>query len=386
MRRAALLGLLVVGACSVLPRPGLLPGSTGDVGRLTTRQVRLLLNDYVRRFTVEVEASADEIFAATSDLAIQRNALLWKIHAVPAGYRAGSLEDPLAAFFDLWILAEQMRAFLEEGAGRNAFGEHQPDAVRTATLLVEWMHDLAGRVTTGPEGFERARELAESLAREAPVEHLTFARSSVVPAYVDSIEGEERAVFEIVGSVTESLAALQELVVTYGSQLPSIARWQAELLLLDVTRYGPVASVPEDFGRVATFLEALTPVTVDAPELLERERKAIFEEIRGEREAFLMAMEEIRVDTDLQLGDQRAAFFGALAFERQAAQEALAAERVAVFEGLDRVIDRATGLVSAEARDLVDLLFERALWIVAAGTAGGLFVVGFGTAMARRRA
>ena len=65
--------------------------------------------------------AADQIQSQTKDPQVQRNALLWKINAISACYRAALVEDPLLGYVDVVILCRQMEIFFTTGPGRNSF-------------------------------------------------------------------------------------------------------------------------------------------------------------------------------------------------------------------------------------------------------------------------
>jgi hypothetical protein len=61
-------------------------------------EYKLKLREFGYRFAGIVELSADEIISKTSDNEIKKQALLWKIFAIPAVIRSLSMNDPLAAY------------------------------------------------------------------------------------------------------------------------------------------------------------------------------------------------------------------------------------------------------------------------------------------------
>ena len=81
-------------------------------------QIRLRLRAMVGPACGEIEQTADQISAGTTNAAVQRAALLWKIEGVPALRAALFQPDPYTAQFDSWVLCFQMADYFETGPGQ----------------------------------------------------------------------------------------------------------------------------------------------------------------------------------------------------------------------------------------------------------------------------
>jgi len=102
---------------------------------VTAFDIRVRLNNFATLLSTSIENSADEITRKTTDPKIKENALLWKMNAIPAGYSALFLSDPLAAGLDTWAFTVQMYNFFKSGQGGNLFGAHQYLAIQTSLDL-----------------------------------------------------------------------------------------------------------------------------------------------------------------------------------------------------------------------------------------------------------
>jgi hypothetical protein len=71
---------------------------------VTQSQVRLRMRAMVDPICGEIEQTADAIIAGTTDRAVQRAALRWKIEGVPALREALFQSDPFTAVSDTWVL------------------------------------------------------------------------------------------------------------------------------------------------------------------------------------------------------------------------------------------------------------------------------------------
>ena len=99
--------------------------ATKDI-TLTQNQIRLRMRALVGPMCGEIEQAADRIAAGTTNRAVQRAALEWKIEAVPAMRGALFQPDPLTALVDSWALCNQMADYFETGPGKTALGDSSP--------------------------------------------------------------------------------------------------------------------------------------------------------------------------------------------------------------------------------------------------------------------
>ena len=90
---------------------------------------------------------ADRIKAGTTDRAVQREALLFKIEAVPAMRKAVLRPNPFAGVLDAWVLSRQMADYYENGRGREAPGDAASIAVTTCRHLESLIEKAAASLT-----------------------------------------------------------------------------------------------------------------------------------------------------------------------------------------------------------------------------------------------
>src|SRR5262245_21933683 len=69
---------------------------------VNAEQMRLRMRALVQPLSGVIVASADQIIAGTTNDAVRRQALLWKIEAVPALRAALFQPNPKVAIFDAW--------------------------------------------------------------------------------------------------------------------------------------------------------------------------------------------------------------------------------------------------------------------------------------------
>jgi len=119
---------------------------TADVN-VNASQVRLKMRSLVDPMCGEIERAADQIAASSTDPAVRRAAIKWKIDAVPALREALFQSNPFVALSDAWVLFFQMADFFETGSGRTALGDSAPVAVETSRRLEQQMAEVAAATT-----------------------------------------------------------------------------------------------------------------------------------------------------------------------------------------------------------------------------------------------
>jgi hypothetical protein len=124
---AGLLALAAASACAMnkaAPRQTDIMQKTGAVS-VSSAELRAQMNDLAERLAGRLEQAADLIRAETRDRVVRRRTLVFKVDAIPAVYTAAYRADPLTAAMDVWGLAFQINQYVDEGAGREAFGQQQ---------------------------------------------------------------------------------------------------------------------------------------------------------------------------------------------------------------------------------------------------------------------
>jgi len=241
--------LLFVAGCSMgSPKPGLLEKEV-STPRIHSNQLRLWVHEAALDAADRIEEAADQIAAATEDEQIRRHALMWKINAIQACFRAASRHDALGAFADLWILGAQMSEFFDTGAGRELFGSQQGVAVTTARAIearLERTFASVFRPDGSDEGFRKARQVVDSFAKAHPIESLYFRREPMSGPPESRVAPESEG-FGVVADLEADVVELQRILSTQLEYLPRIARWQSELLLMD--ERGTVVGTMERTGR-----------------------------------------------------------------------------------------------------------------------------------------
>jgi AraC-like DNA-binding protein len=281
-------------------------------------QVRLRMRALVEPLAGAIVESADRIREGTTDRAIQREALLWKIEAVPALREALFRPTPFVAVMDTWVLTWQMTDYFESGRGKEALGDAAPIAVTTCRYLENQIETVAASMTLSGD-VSKARELARQWAKEHPIRHSIASRESTLARVTDREIQEAFSTQQVVGNVVVTLDDLSRRMDIYSAQLLDQARWQAELFAMDLTSdYRLEEAVPlaeaalqsateavEASKRFLLEVEDVLAVVESAPELVTQERVAAIKAANEEISRLIGFVQQERIAALQHLSSER---------------------------------------------------------------------------------
>ncbi|MHC4731354.1 MAG: hypothetical protein ACYS6Z_12310, partial [Planctomycetota bacterium] len=382
---ALLAGLLLLVACQSSAKPERLLEQVEDP-QVTERELRRRVLGYAREFGAIVEATAEEIAVKTTDRGTRRRALLWQMTVIPACYSAVSHDDAVAALLDVWALTVQMRVYLEEGDGREFYGEFRPLAVDAARELEQVVNRLADSVPASGEAT-RGRELVYQWVAGHPMRGTLFARPSTAADMVTLKRATELGTFGAVRKMEEHLGAIAERMSLYVEALPRQARWQAGYLLLHFLDTEAVADAMEDIEQLSVSLDRFEKRFDELPDLITSERKTVvavlqkerelvmneaktmirterekvLEEVDRQRELAFVAVREERQAAMKEVGELQQATVAVLRDERKIVLDAVHQERLDTMERVETITRTAVDDAMTGAEGLVDYLFWRAI-------------------------
>ena len=331
---------------------------TGAVS-VSAAELRARINDLADRVTGSIEETADRIGEQAKDRDVHRAALVFKMEGIPAVYAAAYRSDPLEAAMDVWGLSFQLQQYLDEGIGRTAFGAQQDLARRCAQDFVAETDTVVRRITTTPEAFARVRERVVRWSRNHPIEYALSSRASVATAMADMRS--EHDAFVAVSAVSDTLEQVSERLNTYAAQLPRMARWQAELLMIDSTGSRDLRGSLADVHDIGVAGQHVSAMLDDVPALMSAAGSPMREALASERQAMLTGISQQRRQTQEFVTGERLATLAAMRDERALVLDFVHAERVDTLKEVDAIKSRAVDASVVGLREVVDY----ALWRVA---------------------
>jgi hypothetical protein len=232
---AVALGLALVSCKSEAPTRGILRQQIHpeeDVA-VNAEQARLRMRALVGPFCGGLESAADEIIAGTTNRAIRREALLWKIEAVPTMRETLFHANPFIALGDTWVLLWQMDQYFENGPGKQALGDSADIAAAECTALEKQLTEVAASFTQSGNVSD-VRGFIEKFAREHPIEHSVASRESVVSYFTKRKLRETFSAPQAAGDFVVTMDDVSRRMDVYTGQLLEQSRWQAELFAMDL--------------------------------------------------------------------------------------------------------------------------------------------------------
>jgi hypothetical protein len=347
--------------------------------------LRTRLYEYSSTFAAAVELAATSIEQRTTDPAIRRNAVLWRVRAVPEMRKACFRLEPMSGLVDAWVLARQMDQLFSEGAGASAFGPFQGEVVAVSHRLAEQMQAIGGSITVSAEArAEFERRIVQPWLTENPLRDLTFARESTIARFSE----QSRDLGDLpqsVGTIEELAIMLSQQMRIYLADLPRQVQGEVDLLRNDLLTSENLVSLQGDLDATATSVESIAgdvgriaEVADDLTPLVEKERKLILEEVNRQRSLVLQAVsserERAMAAVASMVASERAQLLAGVEAQRLATLEWATRERRETIEEVRRELASAMKIARSErvtvvedVRGIVDTVLLRVALFLLAG-------------------
>ncbi len=336
---APVLALLV--ACATVPTQSKFLEEQGS--KVSSEAIRMRLRAEAAPFTGRMEQAADEASAASSDPAVRRRSLVWKVNVVPAMYRTLFNQRPLVALLDTWALLVQAEQYLESPEGAVAFGPGAVDVLATTRDLERRVQEIA-QWAFPEKDLTRVRSKVQAWAEKHPV-RLTFAtRDSIETDLVTMAPTEELSAFAVVGQLNEDMSGLVSRMDFLPIMVPRQATWQAELAYVNVVEPQLEAALKragEAMDKLDGVIAWMGPEGLDA--FADDQRVEILRAVAAERIEIEKLVEHQRVEIQAFVDRQR---------EEIAAL--VGRERAAAIADAQRLTDHATAEATRSAKEVVD--------------------------------
>ena len=358
---AAAIAAIALAGCARVPTQSASMAASPEVA-VSASQLQLQSYEMGRNLSTIIEQAADSIQAATTDPAVQRNALLLKISAIPLIQEAALRNDPHIASVDLLAFTIQLSDYLTTGSGRTSFGDQQPIAV-AAAAEAEQAANGPGRGES-PEWPDSRRHRRPASGSGRPITRCTdrsFGGASVLDSDWEALGFSDQSLAATVGNVDRTLVNISYRLGYLNETLVAEARWNGELAAEDAMRSPRLDSL---FTTSGSALRSVGLFVDSAPDLIDSQRIALMRDIDLQRIALMRDVDR-----------QRILAFQDLAVQREALQTALGAERAAAFVSADSLIQRSIDHSTAMLRRLVIELVVGTIIVMVALLGGGLLLI-----------
>jgi DNA anti-recombination protein RmuC len=146
------------------------------------------------------------------------------------------------------------------------------------------------------------------------------------------------------GSIDQGIRDISDRLSYLSDNLPRQARWQAEYLMENTVSGQKLEETLNNVNTLVKSVDRMARVVEQSPELIEKERTAVFAEIREERKAVLKSINEQRIETIQEVNKEITEVIKAIHEERIATVKDLRNERI---ETLEFISKRMEGLVES---------------------------------------
>lgn len=325
-------------------------------------------------YSAEIETAADKIILESPSPTARRQALVWKAEAIPVMQTSLLNTDPVAAVLDTWVFIFQMKAFMDQPALKQGFGESHSVVADSLRKMDEQIEQLV-QTAAPTANITDLRQRVGGWAEAHPIRVSLAGRPSVDPEVVRKVGESDLGTMASIKALGESLGDLTDRLDSYNVYLPKQARWQAELLLKDVISDPHVSATLSNVEVLSTALAKTSGSMDRMPELMGQARQAVKADIEEQRVATQDFLQNERLDTldDLQreriatvaaMRGERLAATADLRGERQTVLNALHNERLAAETDFSAASEKAIQDLDSRGRRLIDHFFLRALELV----------------------
>ena len=267
----------------------------GNPIRFSRRSPTRATDGYSITFAAEVDLASTAIERRATDPTVRRNALLWRVRAIPEMRKACFRLQAVSGLVDAWTLARQMDQLFSAGAGAGAFGAFQAEAVAVSRRLLDDVRSIGASITVSPEArAEFEQRIIDPWLVDHPLRDMTFVRESAIARFAEQTR-DPGDLGQSVGTMEELAASLSQQARIYLADLPRQMREEADLMradMLSAQEFGPMLG---DVHTTATAADRMASIAESVAPLVENERRIVLEETSRQR---ALVMEALSVERE----------------------------------------------------------------------------------------
>lgn len=309
----------------------------------SNRTLLAWVEEFRRALVMETRGIGTTILDATDDPKARDAAFRWALVVDREAARAAGRADGFVAAVDVWALVVQLLDYFEHGDGAAMF-----PAQRGNILAMLRKFDAEARSAFERLGDDELKAHAEQeiadWREKWPMRGDRFLRISTAPMMSEFLGQGEASVFDVIGSLEESVERVETSIQDVTYDLPTQFAIQLALLVEQYLEILDVHGARDQLDRTVAVVETL-------PEWGEQQREHAIRVLKEERELVLADVERQRLDTiarvDALTAREREAVLTALEDTRSDVLLAVTAERTATLEQVEEMRTATLGQVES---------------------------------------
>lgn len=248
MKKAACLSLSlliisVLSGCAPTEKRSLGSMTAPARGMISKEELRDLLNMYRDYYVLRIKRTADWLDEEIGSRRIERTNLQMRMRVIGAVDTMLEPDDSVTAFLEIWGFVIRMRNYLEEGEGKNLYGDQQSVVINFAKEA-EAEIERIGKLFLDEQKFEQVRQNLVSFASQNPIKGIytnlivlaTKVKKEETAPFL-SVIGAPMAPFRAMEGVDRTADAIYQIrnsvdhFTDVVKELPETTRWETVMLL-----------------------------------------------------------------------------------------------------------------------------------------------------------
>ena len=269
---------------------------TPQAGQISKEELRESLNNFEEFAVSNIKQVADRLDALMPDIKTKKTNLLKRARIQQAFHTMLEQEDSIIAFLETWALCVRVTNYLEEGEGRNLYGDYQEITIATAKRIEARIEQIGKRFLK-ENVFDQTRRQIHNFAGQNPIKGIygnviVYATQAEPgkPSTFDSVIALPMSPFTAMQGVDRTATAIQsargsmDRIADIVEGLPESARWQMLLLLLDMEETEMAKTVLASMSTLSDSSVRFADTAEKLPEQMRQQLSLLIKEIDEEQE------------------------------------------------------------------------------------------------------
>ncbi|HEX5136615.1 MAG TPA: hypothetical protein VFY93_06565 [Planctomycetota bacterium] len=289
--------IFVAAAAFVLAGCASGPSTAEQKQGLAQQDLAMKVREICENYNRVVDIACQEIERKATDPARKRISIQFRIYTRTYTRQAIVNPSPFAGFLDLWVMALQRRKYIETH-GEAVLGDLASIAGDANKEMVDYIGRVADRILPA-ESKDQVRAEVAAYADAHPItgnirewKEVGAARGESVLASVTKVVPSLgiKATAASIADVSRSVDGVGEVV----QDLPWLARWNAQMLLIDLDENPSLMSVRESIRSISADVTRFNDIVEKLPERVQAEVGKTLDDIDAKQEGLRKTLEDAK--------------------------------------------------------------------------------------------